>query len=762
MASGARGRPPGAGGTGPDRSSKTSTRSSASTQFRRHSLPDLSAPTGDSPRPTGPLLPLVLGHVRAVLGVIADGPAAVLQVVKGPVAVGHPEHHLVLHPGVNDGLLEDAERVAVTQLVRVLGLVAFEVEVADAVAGVFIYINYRGASETGKIGAIMTLLQTLFLVVIGGIGVWVAIRHPSRLANFKPFLNAEQGGWSALLVTMGFTAVAFEGYEVIAQAGDETIDPKRNIPKAMLYSVFIVTITYVLCAFATVVAVKTGSDGLVSVVTDGVARRVAAWEWIGLQGEHGAQGFGAAVEQLIPAGGGLLVLLAVIFASTSALNATIYSATRASYALGRDRMLPGIFAKISPVRKTPWVALAATGGIVVVVATCLNTGQVAASASIMFLFLFFLVNICVVRIRYNMGDELEYGFLMPFFPLLPVLAIISQAVLAVFLHEMEKSAWVIAPLWVGTGVLIYRFYSRSRAVPTADEIHVFEEERAEPGEGYRIMVAVANPDNALSMVRNTYALCGAKEARVELLHMVPVPDQVPLSDAEAYMGEGREAIGETMLYLAPLFPISTTIRYCRNVARGIVSAVREKQINMLIMGWHGRSGSRSFALGSTVDPVIERVPCNVVILKNCGDQRAQHVLVPVAGGPNSAFALEIAGILADVKVGRITVLTVQSPARARTFDLEQFLVDNQERIGVPRDRIETKIVEEERVERAILQESRNPKMAYDLVVMGATHEPLLYRYTRESVPEIVARECTRPFVMVKATGGLRSWVRRWI
>ena len=123
---------------------------------------------------------------------------------------------------------------------------------------------------------------------------------------------------------MGFTYVAFEGFEVIAQAGDETIEPKKNLPKAMLYSVFIVTLTYALVAFATVVSVKAGSPGI----------HGAPWEWIG---QFRERGFGEAVSRLIPMGN-LLLTLAVIFASTSALNATIYSATRALYALGRDHM----------------------------------------------------------------------------------------------------------------------------------------------------------------------------------------------------------------------------------------------------------------------------------------------------------------------------------------------------------------------------------------------------------------------------------------
>ena len=102
-------------------------------------------------------------------------------------------------------------------------------------------------------------------------------------------------GWDKLLITMGFTYVAFEGFEVIAQAGDETIDPRRNLPKAMIYSIFIVVFTYVGVAFAAIVGVK------------GVG--MAPWQWIG---SFGAKGFGEAVSQLIPSYGNILVTITVI------------------------------------------------------------------------------------------------------------------------------------------------------------------------------------------------------------------------------------------------------------------------------------------------------------------------------------------------------------------------------------------------------------------------------------------------------------------
>jgi len=276
------------------------------------------------------------------------------------------------------------------------------------------------------------------------------------------------------------------------------------------------------------------------------------------------------------------------------------------------------------------------------------------------------------------------------------------------------------------------------------------------------MVAVANPDNALSLVKHTYAVCRAKQARVELLHMVRVPDQVPLSDAHKYTAEGKEAVTETMLYLAPMFPLSTTLRYCRNVARGIVSAVREKRVQLLIMGWHGRSLSSGFTLGSTVDPVIERVPCNVLILKNCGDQTFKRVLVPVAGGPNSVFALEIASILADREEGTLTAFHVASQGGRRPFDVDAFVGEHLDRMELPRTRITARTQVARNAAQAILAEIENPAADYDLVVLGCTRDPKLYQFTRESVPERVAKFCAKPLVMVKASAGIQSFIKRWI
>jgi len=507
--------------------------------------------------------------------------------------------------------------------------------------------------------------------------------------------------------------------------------------------VLIVTFTYVAVAVASLIAVKTGSPGVEG----------AVWEWIGSFKERG---FGEAISRLIPFGNFFLTL-AVIFASVSALNATIFSATRASYALGRDRMLPKFFARISPKRNTPWVALMYTGGIVVAVAMLLPTQDVASSASIMFLFLFFLVNLSVIRIRFNMGDELSYGFIMPFFPVLPILAILCQAVLAVWLHQVSRIAWIIAPVWIVSGIGIYYFYSRSRAISTEDEILVLEEEQIEPEEEqYSIMLAVANPANALELSRTAYFLSEAKNAKVNLLHMVPVPEQTPLVDAEKFMMEGKEGIIEAMLCLVLRFPITTTIRYCRNIARGIVGAVKEKKSDMLLLGWHGKPKGHLFRLGSTLDVIMERAPCNVAILKGLGNQKFKRILVPTRGGPNSALALELAGVLAEKDDAEVVSFVVKG--KKSKVDAKKVTDTIFERPHINLERIKTKFVKAHNSADAILKECED----YDLIILGFTRDSLIRQITKETVCHAVARKCSKPMIIVKASGGIRSWIKRWL
>jgi APA family basic amino acid/polyamine antiporter len=599
--------------------------------------------------------------------------------------------------------------------------------VAVACAALFALINYRGVSSTGMASSLLTLGQTATLVFIGVFGLVIFILDPSRIANFKPFLPR---GWSGIFVCMGVEYIAFEGYEVIAEAGDEALQPRRNLPKAIIYSVLIVTVTYVLVAFGLIAGVR-GVEG-------------PAWEWLASFGE---KGFGEAMAKLMPFGS-YMAFLTVLFAATSALNATIFSAARVSYALGRDRMLPGILGKISAKRSTPHVALAASS-VLVAAGIFLPITDLASAASIMFLFLFLLANVCVLRMRWRLGEEMQYGFLMPLFPIVPLAAIVLQLVLAIFIVNVSWLAWVIGPGWIAAGLLIYFLYARTRALPIREEIFAVDAPVVPSDGRFRILVPVADADQVLPLVPPMLRLAEASGGVVELVHLVAVPDQVPLSDAHRYALPGTEGTVEASLYLPARRLVNSSILYCRNPARGILFQARVGRADLILLGWRGRVPEAGHLFGRTLDQVLERATCDVAVVRPGGRAPFLNVLVPVAGGPNSERALEIAGMLADPKKGIVTALHVQS-GRSQPLDITALVTKVCRESSMSCDRFSGRVLVADDPRAVILREAAGA----DLIVLGAT-EGRFRRLVAATLPADIARSCDRPLVIVRAAGRRR-------
>ena len=109
---------------------------------------------------------------------------------------------------------------------------------------------------------------------------------------------------------MGLTFIAFEGYEIISQAGDEIKNPKRNIPRAILISLAIVVTLYIVFTFVFIGGLNSDVIGMPS------------WSFIGGFGELGII---ESAEYFLPFGA-LIVLAGGMVSTLSALNATTFAA----------------------------------------------------------------------------------------------------------------------------------------------------------------------------------------------------------------------------------------------------------------------------------------------------------------------------------------------------------------------------------------------------------------------------------------------------
>jgi basic amino acid/polyamine antiporter, APA family len=99
-----------------------------------------------------------------------------------------------------------------------LGIIPIEKLMAVACVAAFTYINIKGTSETGKTGDIVTFIQLGTIGALIVAGFWSMYLHPNWTSNFADFMPNGVGG---LVAAMGLTFIAFEGYEIIVQTGEE-------------------------------------------------------------------------------------------------------------------------------------------------------------------------------------------------------------------------------------------------------------------------------------------------------------------------------------------------------------------------------------------------------------------------------------------------------------------------------------------------------------------------------------------------------------
>ncbi len=209
------------------------------------------------------------------------------------------------------------------------------------IVALFALINYRGASETGLVGNIVTIAKVIILGVFIVFGIRAMILNPNLNVFTDNFLP---NGMAGVFVAMGLTFIAFEGYEIIAQSGEEVKDPMRNIPRAIFISLIIVVIIYVLVAIVAIGAVVVPPE----------AGDIPVWEYLAQAREVAIV---RAAEQIMGRWGGFLILISGLASTMSALNATIYSSSRVSFAMGRDSNLPRVFGRIHPKNHSPYYAI---------------------------------------------------------------------------------------------------------------------------------------------------------------------------------------------------------------------------------------------------------------------------------------------------------------------------------------------------------------------------------------------------------------------
>ncbi|MDS0255580.1 universal stress protein [Haloarcula argentinensis] len=137
-------------------------------------------------------------------------------------------------------------------------------------------------------------------------------------------------------------------------------------------------------------------------------------------------------------------------------------------------------------------------------------------------------------------------------------------------------------------------------------------------------------------METAFDVAADRNAEIEVMSVVTVPQQTPLSEGRQFVSEERAVLDSALEFAEnerPDVPVSETIRIGHEVAPAILNTVEQNDVDVVLMGWRGQGRRRDVALGSNVDQVVTQAGCDVLV-QRIGDQPAvEDILVPTAGGP---------------------------------------------------------------------------------------------------------------------------------
>ena len=232
-------------------------------------------------------------------------------------------------------------------------------------------LNIAGASTVARAERIVVAIKVtilLFFVAVGMAGVSASRLAPARWSSPVSLIA---GGMIIFL--------AYEGFELIANAAEDVDDPDRTLTVAYYVSVGFVIVLYVLVA-------------IVSVGSLPVATLVHARDYA----------LAVAARPSLGSAGFVMIGVAAMLSTASAINATLYGSARLTYTIAKSRELPAELER--PIWSKPLEGLFITAGATIVLANLLNLESISTMGSAGFLIIFAVVNAAEAKTSSERGS----------------------------------------------------------------------------------------------------------------------------------------------------------------------------------------------------------------------------------------------------------------------------------------------------------------------------------------------------------------------
>lgn len=263
----------------------------------------------------------------------------------------------------------------------------------------FMLVNLRGAQVSGRTEDLIVLVKVILLAVF-----CLAAFRGIQADHLTPVF--ERGG-SSVFIAGATIFVAFEGFQLITNGVTETANPERNIPRGIYGSILITSLIYVAVA-------------VVAIGNLDVPDLVQAQEYA----------LAAAARPALGEAGTVLVDVAALLATASAINATAFGASRMMAEMALGRRMPLAFSVRSRVH-VPWVAVVTLTLLAMAFTVFSGLETIATFSSLVFLLVSIAVSAANLRLRHETGSRAPI--------VLAGLALMSTTVVLLLLHLVQES-----------------------------------------------------------------------------------------------------------------------------------------------------------------------------------------------------------------------------------------------------------------------------------------------------------------------------------
>ncbi|GAB4587579.1 amino acid permease [Nocardia sp. IFM 10818] len=285
------------------------------------------------------------------------------------------------------------------------------------------WVLTRGIRSVGRFEMVTVGIKVALVLLIIVLGVF----HIDS-ANYSPYFPYGTGAVMTGAATVFF---AVFGYDAMSTAAEESVDGKKHLPKAIIYSLAIAMVLYVLATL-----VLTGMQKYTEI--------------------NPKSGFSSAFEAVGMPGIANIIAVGAIVGIITVVLTFMLGVTRVWYSMSRDGLLPEWFAKTHPVRKVPTRVTWIVGVASAVLAGLLPINTVAELTNIGILSAFVVVCVAVLVFRYT-RPEVPRTFRIPLMPVIPIIGVVFSVWLML---SLQAATWVRFAAWLVLGLIVYFGYSR--------------------------------------------------------------------------------------------------------------------------------------------------------------------------------------------------------------------------------------------------------------------------------------------------------------